>query len=179
VTDELERRWLLLVTDLVGERGRMLVVMELRLCRALWLWRLVGRVALWRLAEPGMLWRLAGPVALWRLEGREAELLRVVVVDIGFADVLAAAAVAGKVKGLGLWLGAWTGAGMRLGVVLEAGDERGEAKLAGSRGGRLGEPTLETRNEGRAGARGRVGVPPVNRGEGALIRRWLLADVWE
>lgn len=65
-------------------------------------------------------------------------------------------------------------------------DGRGEAKLAGSRGGRLGDPAWEMRREDRAAAAaaaaearecGRVGVAPVNREEGTLMRRPELAAV--
>jgi hypothetical protein len=66
---------------------------------------------------------------------------------------------------------------MRLGVEPLRGEDRGEAKLAGSRGARLGEPAWEMRSEGRVAIRDKVGVPPVNLCEGAAVRRWELADV--
>jgi hypothetical protein len=104
----------------------------------------------------------------WRLEGREAVVLRVgdAVVGEGIKVGIVVVVGAGMAKGLGLWL-CWMGegiaTGMRLVAARDAGDARGEAKLAGSRGIVEGEPTLDIRKGGRVAARGRVGVPPVSR----------------
>lgn len=115
------RRWWLPPVSLEGEAGRRppgLVALMLppRLWREEW----------W----PGRGWDWDRD---WRLEGREAVFLRDDVVVVDDVDV------PGIAKGLGLWL-RWAGGGgiatgMRLGVEWETGDERGEAKLAGSRWG--------------------------------------------
>ena len=68
---------------------------------------------------------------------------------------------------------------MRLGVMLEMGEDRGDAKLAGSRGVRLGEPAWEMRSDGRLADCTEKAGPPVNLAEGVVMRRWLLTDVWE
>lgn len=117
---------------------------------------------------------------LWRgaclLEGREAEpgMIPAAAEEDGVGEVRVA--VGWVVNGL--WLYDCTGTGMRLGVARTAGGCRGEAKLAGSRGGvkvlALGEPGWETRSDERAAPDAR-GVPPVNRAEGAVIRRPELA----
>jgi hypothetical protein len=115
---------------------------------------------------------------LWRLEGREAEDLKGDFVAAA-VEVAAAATLLGKVKeGLVVPAGDWIGTGMRLGVEREMGDDRGEAKLAGSRALRLGEPAWEMRREGREAGRETVGdVTPVNLAEGAVMRLCALTDV--
>lgn len=118
-----------------------------------------------RLEGPPRLWRVLVRLWLWRLEGREAEDLRVRV-DVVVVEAVAAVTVVvvpGKASGFTLvvTVGDWIATGIRLGVFWAAGEDRGEAKLAGSRGARLGEPAWEMRNGGRV-ALGIVGVPPVN-----------------
>lgn len=101
---------------------------------------------------------------LCRLDGREAEL--------GIGNWLGEARAAN-----GFFVAGCTGIGMRLGVEGATGAWRGEAKLAGSRGGTRGEPAWEVRREGRTAA-ARVGVP-VNLEDGTLIRRPELTAVEE
>ena len=111
------------------------------------------------------------------LEGREAEPGMIPAAAEG-EDGVGEASVSGGWLVKGLWLDNCTGRGMRLGVPRTGGACRGEAKLAGSRGGvkvlALGEMGWEMRSDERAAPDAR-GVPPVNRAEGAVIRRPELA----